>query len=79
VVDVTEVEDVELGDEVVIFGKQGDATITLSEHAEWMGEIPLIAVTVLGRTNPHIYFRNGKPVSDHRNALLEAGLRPLSS
>jgi alanine racemase len=40
VLDVTEIEGVEPGDEVVILGGQGDETITAFDHAEAAGTIP---------------------------------------
>ncbi len=40
VVDVTEIDGVEAGDEVVILGTQGAETITAYDHAEAAGTIP---------------------------------------
>ncbi len=40
VLDVTEIPGVEVGDEVVIIGAQGDETITAFDHAEATGTIP---------------------------------------
>ena len=48
VVDVTEIEGVEAGDEVVILGSQGDETISADEHAEASGTIPWEVFTRIG-------------------------------
>jgi alanine racemase len=40
VVDVTEIPAIAPGDEVVLLGRQGDATITAEEHARWTETIP---------------------------------------
>ena len=39
VVDVTEIPGVATGDEVVLLGRQGAASITAQDHAEWVGTI----------------------------------------
>ena len=48
VLDVTEIPDVEAGDEVVILGTQGDETITAFDHAEVAGTIPWEILTRIG-------------------------------
>jgi len=48
VLDVTEIDGVEAGDEVVILGRQGDETITAFEHAEAAGTIPWEVFTRIG-------------------------------
>jgi len=48
VVDVTEIEGVVAGDEVVILGSQGDETISADEHAEASGTIPWEVFTRTG-------------------------------
>jgi alanine racemase len=40
IVDVTEIDGVEVGDEVVLIGRQGSEQITAEEHAQWAGTIP---------------------------------------
>jgi alanine racemase len=39
IVDVTDIGGVQLGDEVVLWGSQGNATITVTEVAEWHGSV----------------------------------------
>jgi len=48
VLDVTEIDGVEAGDEVVILGSQGSETITASDHAEAAGTIPWEVFTRIG-------------------------------
>ncbi len=48
VVDVTEIEGVEPGDEVVILGTQGGETITAIDHAKTSGTIPWEVFTRIG-------------------------------
>jgi len=62
-IDLTEVDGAEAGDEAVLFGEQGGAVITLGEHASWAGVSELEVVMQLGRTIPHVYFKEGWPVS----------------
>jgi len=40
VVDVTGIEDVSIGDEVVLIGYQGNAAVTAEDHALWAETIP---------------------------------------
>jgi alanine racemase len=48
VLDVTEIEGVEAGDEVVILGAQGEETITAFDHAKAVGTIPWEIFTRIG-------------------------------
>jgi alanine racemase len=48
VLDVTEISDVQPGDEVVILGTQGEETITAFDHAEATGTIPWEVFTRIG-------------------------------
>jgi alanine racemase len=48
VIDVTEIPNVEPGDEVVLIGTQGDETITAFDHAEASGTIPWEVFTRIG-------------------------------
>jgi alanine racemase len=54
VLDVTEIEGVQAGDEVVILGSQGSETITASDHAEATGTIPWEVFTRIGARVPRI-------------------------
>jgi len=48
VLDVTEIDNVEAGDEVVILGRQGDEAITAFDHAEAAETIPWEVFTRIG-------------------------------
>jgi alanine racemase len=50
-VDVTHIEGVEAGDEVVILGSQGDDSISADEIAAWMGSISYEVLCLLGNNN----------------------------
>ena len=52
IVDVSDVADVELGDEVVLLGAQGDERIGMHELAESTG-VPLIELVARLARNPH--------------------------
>jgi alanine racemase len=54
VLDVTEIDGVEPGDEVVILGEQGGETITAFDHAEATGTIPWEVFTRIGASAPRI-------------------------
>jgi len=56
-VDVTDIPGVQAGDEVVLFGKQGDAEITLAEVEQITGVILADQYTVWGTSNPKILRR----------------------
>jgi alanine racemase len=48
VLDVTEIQGVQPGDEVVILGSQGEETITAFDHAHATGTIPWEVFTRIG-------------------------------
>ena len=54
-VDLTDLDQVKLGDEVVILGKQGEERISAEEIAEIAGTISLEIVTRMGKRVPIIY------------------------
>jgi alanine racemase len=60
--DVSHLPDVEVGDEVVILGRQADEQITLDEFAESAGIIPHELLVRLGSRAPRRYTRGGEPV-----------------
>lgn len=57
-IDVTEVPDVNIGDEVVLIGSQGDETISCSEVANWAGTITYEILTSLKRVPKYYYFED---------------------
>jgi alanine racemase len=52
--DVTDVEGARAGDEVVLWGRQGDAEITVNEIAEWQDTVPYEVVNQLGKRVPRL-------------------------
>jgi alanine racemase len=53
-VDVGDAE-VEVGDEVVLIGRQGDAEVTATEWAEHLGTIAYEVITGIGARVPRSY------------------------
>jgi alanine racemase len=60
--DVSHLPDVDVGDEVVVLGCQGEDEITLDEFAESAGIIPHELLVRLGSRAPRVYVRGGEPV-----------------
>jgi alanine racemase len=60
--DISHLPDVEIGDEVVVLGRQGDDEISLDEFAESAGIIPHELLVRLGSRAPRLYLRSGEPV-----------------
>ena len=60
--DVSHLPEVEVGDEVVILGSQGEDEISLDEFAESAGIIPHELLVRLGSRAPRIYLRGDEPV-----------------
>ena len=58
-IDVTNVHNIDKGDEAVIFGKED---ITIDSLAEWLDTINYEVACVIGKRIPRIYTRNGKAV-----------------
>ncbi len=61
-VDLTEVPDAALGDEVVLFGAQGDAELPLEEVARQSETLPYEIMCTIGKRVTRIYVRDGRPV-----------------
>ncbi|HOV26235.1 MAG TPA: alanine racemase [Pseudobacteroides sp.] len=60
-VDVTDFKsEVKVGDEVVIFGKQGGNEITVEDIASIMGTINYEVVCIIGKRIPRVYLKGGK-------------------
>ncbi|MCX7841741.1 MAG: alanine racemase [Clostridia bacterium] len=69
-VDVTDlISEVKVGDEVVLFGEQGDRKITIEEIASAVGTINYEIVCIIGKRIPRVYIQDGK-VSGVLNYLL---------
>ncbi len=61
-VDVTDVPGVEVGDEVVLFGDQGDAVLPIEEVATGSETLPYEIMCTIGKRVTRIYVRGGRPV-----------------
>jgi len=58
-IDVSNVNNINIGDEVTIFGTD---IVTADTVAEWMGEINYEIVCMIGRRIPRVYIKDGKVV-----------------
>ena len=54
-IDVTDIEGVEVEDEVVLFGRQGNETISVDEMAEQCGTISYEILCNVGKRVPRVY------------------------
>ena len=61
-VDLTDVPAARVGDEVVLFGDQGEATLPLEEVAQGSETIPYEIMCTIGKRVTRIYVRGGRPV-----------------
>ncbi len=64
VVDVSDIEDVRLGDEVVVVGRQGAAEITTDEVAQWAETINYEVLTALHPQVVRTYRREGRLIRE---------------
>lgn len=62
-VDVSGIEGVKEGEEVVIIGKQGDEEITVEDVASWAQTINYEVVTAIAARVPRVYLKEGEVVS----------------
>lgn len=58
-IDVTNVHNIDKGDEVIIFGREG---VTVDDLAQWLETINYEVSCVIGKRIPRIYTKNGKAV-----------------
>ena len=58
-IDVTNVNTTDRGDEVIIFGREG---VTIDDLAKWLDTINYEVACVIGKRIPRIYTKNGKAV-----------------
>ena len=61
---VTSVPDVQEGDVVTVFGRDGDASITLEELAAYNNTINYELVCMISKRVPRIYYKGGKEVGE---------------
>lgn len=58
--DVSDIDDVKIGDEVILFGKSGNNMITVESVADIIGTINYEILCVVGKRVPRVYIKNGK-------------------
>ncbi len=58
--DVSDIDDVKIGDEVILFGKSGNNMITVESVAQIIGTINYELLCVVGKRVPRVYIKNGK-------------------
>jgi alanine racemase len=61
-VDLSEVPDAAVGDEVVLFGEQGEASLPLEEVARGSETLPYEIMCTIGKRVARIFVRGGRPV-----------------
>jgi len=61
-IDVTDIDEAEIGDEVILFGTDGINEIKVEEVAEKCGKISYELLCAIGRRVPRIYIRDGRIV-----------------
>jgi alanine racemase len=61
-IDVTGIDNVNVGDEVVLFGKQDGNFIHIDELANKLGTINYEIVCMIGKRVPRVYIKDGKIV-----------------
>lgn len=59
-IDVTDIPGVQVGDECVLFGRQGGESISLKEWTDKLGTIPHECLCNIGRRVPLVYVRGGR-------------------
>ncbi|MDI6617988.1 MAG: alanine racemase [Clostridiales bacterium] len=70
-VDVTDAGDVNIGDEAVIMGKQGDINISAEDIASQIGTINYEVVCMFSKRVPRVYIRDGKAIKVKSYVSLE--------
>jgi alanine racemase len=61
-IDVTDIGEINQGDEVVLLGRQGNAEISADEMAAWSNTISYEILTSIGARVPRIYYDSSKEV-----------------
>jgi alanine racemase len=61
-VDVDDIPEASVGDEVVLFGSQDDASISVDEVADLVGTINYEIICGIGKRVTRVYIRNGRAI-----------------
>ncbi len=59
-IDVSKIEDVQVGDEVILFGSDGRNTLYVEELAKKIGTINYEVICMIGRRVPRVYLQNNQ-------------------
>ncbi len=70
-VDITNIENVHTGDEVILIGTENNIYISFDKIAGNIGTIGYELISIINRRVPRVYFRNNTPVK-HINYLLNS-------
>ena len=62
-IDVTDIDNVEIGDDVTIMGKEGDLCVSAEELADIQGTINYEVVCNVGKRVPRMFIRNGEIIN----------------
>ena len=62
ILDVSEIPGVQMGDEVTIFGRDGDEVVSAADLAEMAGTISYEIVCAVGHRVPRVYYKNGQVI-----------------
>ncbi|MCK4418189.1 alanine racemase, partial [Candidatus Aerophobetes bacterium] len=61
-IDVTHITEVQIGDEVILWGRQGSETIWVEEIAEKIGSIVYEVICMVDKERvPRVFIKDGKP------------------
>ena len=60
--DVTHIKNIKIGDEVILFGTDGNNTITVDSVAARAGTINYEVLSVVGKRVPRVYIKDGKVI-----------------
>ena len=61
-IDISSLSDCSVGEEVVLIGQQGDATITVDDMAQWLQTINYEVTCMISKRVPRLYKKNGNVV-----------------
>ncbi len=59
-IDITDIDNVNIGDEVILFGYEDDRYPTVNEIAKALGTVNYELICMMGRRIPRIYIKGGK-------------------
>ncbi len=69
-IDITAVNTISVGDDVILFGRSEDIELPVESLAEKMGTINYEILCIIGKRIPRVYLRGGKVIEEH-NYLLD--------